>query len=226
MKSQLVLNAIAAIATITLSVAATAATNATSTKKATTLPAKVYPTIPALDSPASTNLAVRDGELSSTFPSPREVLQEGLSPHVDIMLGLSNPEGSYSSSPEYGFAFGFQPYIPFGMGMSLTYSSNPSKYTDTRKIDRTTVLVWGTYNFAGDIPVIKYSHVGVGTGPVINQDATYFGLVPMVGFDIPVREWSGEYLSYLSFGAQAKYTIISNNESDGFTVNGTMKYWF
>ena len=163
---------------------------------------------------------------SSTFPTPREVLQEGLNPSIGITAGVVNPEGSYKSAAEYGIGFAFQPYIPFGLGMSLTFSKNQSKNSNTRDLDRTAAMVRGTYNFGGNITVIKNSFVGVMTGPIINQDATYFGLAPVVGFDIPVREWSGKYLSFLSVGAEAKYMIVSSNESDGLVVNGVLKYWF
>ncbi|CAN5579635.1 hypothetical protein BH10BDE1_BH10BDE1_33900 [soil metagenome] len=163
---------------------------------------------------------------SSTFPAPREVLQEGLNPSIGIMAGVVNPEGSYRTGAEYGFSASVQPYIPFGLGMQITFSKNQSKEANTRDLDRTTAMIRGTYNFGGTMTVIKNSYVGMMTGPVINQDATYFGLAPVVGFDIPVREWSGKYLSYLSVGAEAKYMIVSSNESDGLTVNGVLKYWF
>lgn len=176
--------------------------------------------------PAFANMGESESTSSSTFPTPREVLQEGLNPHVDLTLGLTNPEGSYGTGFEYGFGFGFQPYVPFGLGMSLTHSSNSSKYANTRTLERTTVLVRGTYHFAGNLPIIRYSHIGFATGPVINRDATYFGLTPILGFDIPVREWVGEYVSYLSVGVEAKYLMVSSDESDGLTVNGALKYWF
>ncbi len=175
---------------------------------------------------SGTNLSVREATSTTTFPTPREVLQEGLNPHIDLTMGLTNPEGSYGSGLEYGFGFGFQPYVPFGLGMTLTHSSNSSNYSNTRSLERTTVLVRGTYHFAGDLPIIRYSHVGLAIGPVINQDATYFGLTPLIGFDIPVREWIGEYVSYVSVGVEAKYLAVSNDESDGLTVNGALKYWF
>jgi hypothetical protein len=171
-------------------------------------------------------LSERDATSTATFPTPREVLQEGLNPHIDLTMGLTNPEGSYGSGLEYGFGFGFQPYVPFGLGMSLTHSSNSSKFSDKRSLERTAVLVRGTYHFAGSLPIIRYSHVGLAAGPVINQDATYFGLTPIAGFDIPVREWIGEYVSYLSVGVEAKYMMVSSDESDGLTVNGALKYWF
>lgn len=175
---------------------------------------------------ASDNLSLDEARSTSTFPEPREVLQEGLNPHVDLSMGLTSPEGSYASGVEYGLGFGFQPYIPFGLGLVMNYSSNNSKLSGTRSLERTTVLVRGTYHFAGDIPIVRYSHVGIAAGPVINQDATYLGLTPLVGFDIPVREWVGEYVSYVSVGVEAKYLMVSSDESDGLTVNGALKYWF
>ncbi len=175
---------------------------------------------------AQTSAASPGQTSSAIFPVPREVLQEGLNPHVGVTAGVVNPEGSYRSGAEYGVNFGFQPYIPFGLGMQLTFSKNKSKEANERDLDRTAAMIRGTYNFGGSITVIKNSFVGVMTGPIINQDATYFGLAPIVGFDIPVREWSGKYLSYLSVGAEAKYMIVSSDESDGLTVNGVLKYWF
>lgn len=162
----------------------------------------------------------------SIFPPRQEVEQEGLNPHVGVTVGVANPEGSYRSGAEYGLNVGLQPYVPFGLGMSLTFSKNKGKEAGQRDLDRTAILVRGTYNFGGTITVIKNSFIGVATGPIVNQDATYFALAPVLGFDIPVREWSGKYLSYLTFGAEAKYTMVSSDESDGLTVNGAIKYWF
>lgn len=175
----------------------------------------------ALESPS-----LAESRSTSTFPEPREVLQEGLNPHIDLSMGLTSPEGSYGTGLEYGIGFGFQPYVPFGLGMTMTHSSNSSKFAGTRSLERTTVLVRGTYHLAGEIPIIRYSHVGVAAGPVINQDATYMGITPLIGFDIPVREWVGEYISYVSVGVEAKYLMVSSDESDGLTVNGALKYWF
>ncbi|MDX9730594.1 MAG: hypothetical protein RBT63_02380 [Bdellovibrionales bacterium] len=163
---------------------------------------------------------------SSLFPTPREVYQEGLDPYVFVTAGLMNPEGSYNTGGEYGFGFGFQPYIPFGLGMEMLASRNQSKHHGTRDLERTTVLVRATYNFGGSTPILKDSYVGLATGPTINQDATYFALAPVVGFDIPVREWSGEYLSSVTVGLDAKYMMVSSDDANGLSVNGALKYWF
>jgi hypothetical protein len=172
------------------------------------------------------NAVARHSGSQSTFPTPREVLQEGLNPHIDVTAGLNNPEGRFKTGPEFGFAFGFQPYIPFGLGMSLTYSSNSATDGSTRRLERTAVLLKGSYHFAGSLPIIKYSHVGVAIGPVINEDATYFGLAPIMGFDIPVQEWVGEYISFISVGMEAKYMMVTSREADGLSINGALKYWF
>lgn len=163
---------------------------------------------------------------SSTFPAMQEVTQDGLRPHIGITAGVANPEGSYSSGAEFGFNFGFQPYIPFGVGLAVTTSRNNAQSSGERDLERTTAMVRGTYNFGGNIAVIKHSYIGLATGPIFNQDAMYFAIAPVAGFDIPVREWEGTYLSYLSIGVDARYLIVSSNESDALTVNGAMKYWF
>lgn len=162
----------------------------------------------------------------SVFPEMKLVYQEELKPHVDVTAGVFNPEGSYSSGSEFGVGFGFQPYTPFDAGMALTFSSSSSKYEGTRALERTTVLFRGAYRFGGTNSLINHSYVGAAAGPVIERDATYVALAPIAGFDLPIREWSGDYLSSLSVGIEGRYMIVSSNESDGLSVNGTMKYWF
>lgn len=163
---------------------------------------------------------------SSVFPEMKPVYQEELKPHVDVTAGTFSPEGSYHSGGEFGIGFGFQPYTPFDAGMALTFSSSASKYNGTRALERTTVLFRGAYRFGGTNSLVNHSYVGAAAGPVIEREATYVGVTPIIGFDLPVREWSGDYLSALSVGLEGRYLIVSSNESDGVSINGTMKYWF
>lgn len=161
--------------------------------------------------------------VSSTFPKTAPIEdRSGFRPHVGVKLGVASPEGSYNSAPEFGLDVGFQPYVPFGAGLAITTSRNTSQ-ANAQDLERTSILARGTYNFGGSTPVIKNSWLGVAAGPVFRRDGTDFGAAPIVGFDIPMREAPG---SYLSLGADAKYLFISGDEADTFSVNGVVKYWF
>ncbi len=162
--------------------------------------------------------------VSSTFPEPTAVeTKSGLRPHVGVTAGIANPEGSYDTAPEFGLDVGFQPYVPFGIGAMVTTSRNSAK-NGAHDLERTTVLARGSYNFGGTTPIIKHSWVGVAVGPVFRHDGTDFGIAPILGFDIPLREGPGKYLS---LGADAKYLSVAGDSSaDAFSLNGAVKYWF
>lgn len=162
--------------------------------------------------------------VSSTLPKTSAIEDRAAyRPHIGVTAGIANPEGNYETAPEFGIDVGYQPYIPFGLGAMITTSRNDSKNT-AHDLERTTVLVRGTYNFGGATPVIKNSWVGIAAGPVFRYDGTDIGLAPIVGFDIPIRE--DITASYLSLGADARYLAVSGGAADTFSVNGVVKYWF
>lgn len=144
-------------------------------------------------------------------------------PHFGITAGVSTPEGNYDSSGEIGLNFGYQPYVPFGIGASISATRNEPR--DSRPdIERTTVLGRATYNFGGETPVIRHSWVGVAAGPVFSDDGTDFAAAPILGFDIPVSsELTG---SFLSVGAEAQYLVVSNEQPDSLGVNAVVKFWY
>jgi hypothetical protein len=88
-------------------------------------------------------------------------------------------------------------------------------------------LAKGTYNFGGTTPLIRYSYLGVGLGPVWdnieNTLHTSFGVAPLLGFDIPL---TSEDNSRFSLGAAGSYLFVNNTMPDAVTVNATAKYWF
>ena len=161
--------------------------------------------------------------VSSTFPKPTPIEDKSeFRPHLGVTAGIANPEGSYDTAPEFGIEVGFQPYVPFGVGALISTSRNTAK-NGAHDLERTSILARGTYNFGGSTPVIKNSWVGVAMGPVFRHDGTDLGVAPVVGFDIPLREGPGKYLS---LGADAKYLMLNHENSDTFSLNGVVKYWF
>jgi len=160
---------------------------------------------------------------SSTFPKPTAVeSKKELRPHIGLTVGTSSPEGSYDTAPMYGINVGYQPIIPFGLGLSVTRTENRAQGA-ADDLERTAVLLQGTYSLGGTQPLIKHSWVGVAAGPIFRRDGTDTGLVPaMLGFDIPLQE---EADRTLSLGADAQYLMVSG-APDSLNINGVIKYWY
>lgn len=163
------------------------------------------------------------GSTSSTFPKPTRTAEETLKPHVGLLAGSAAPEGSgHSSTGAIGVDFGFQPYIPFGVGGEISYYKAPGTGTNS-DLERTQILAKGSYNFGGQYAVIKHSYVGVGAGTMIENQTALLALVPMVGFDIPVTRME---TTEISLGANARYALIEGSTPDALSVNGALKVWY
>ncbi len=161
---------------------------------------------------------------TSTFPAPHAIRNSGEQvPHIGLMLGSTQPEGRFNSSAEVGIDVGFQPYVPFGLGLEATYSQLNSTVNDGKN-ERGTVLAKATYNLGGSIPIIRDSYVGFGVGAVIAKDKSTLATAPMVGFDIPIRDKNDQ--ASLSFGANAKFLTAEGSEPDAVSLSGVVKYWY
>lgn len=160
---------------------------------------------------------------ANVLPQPKEA--QGLAeqrPSIGIFGGFADTQSGRRDGTNYGIEAGYQPYIPFGLGVELSgYVSDHQG--DEATLTRTRLLAKGTYNFGGTIPVIKHSYVGVALGPVWdnvrNQIDMNFGIAPQVGFDIPV-------IDHLTLGANANYLFVGGAKPDVFALNGVAKYWF
>ncbi len=168
------------------------------------------------------------GRSDGTFPKAAETMNPNYAkPHVGIIAGITNPEASFATRMEYGLDVGFQPWSPFGLGLEVTgLNSDRTLGSQPQDLNRTNILLKGTYNMGGNIPVVRNSYVGLGLGAVIDSSAykgTHSGVAPILGFDIPLgsaRE------NYFSLGAAAKYVFVSGPSPDSYTLNGMAKYWF
>lgn len=156
--------------------------------------------------------------MEGTFPEVRAVEdKDEYKLHMGLTAGLNDPKG-VDSSPEFGINVGFQPIVPFG----LSLDASTSKLDDGSDEQRTTVLANGTYNFGGDIPVLKSSYLGVGGGPVIVDEKFEWAVAPVLGFDIPLTNKTHDYLSV---GLNAKYLFVSDTP-DSFITAAAVKYWY
>lgn len=165
-----------------------------------------------------------ENKLEGTLPESREATRDEYKVHMGLSAGVNSPNGDVESSPEFGVNVGFQPYIPFGFGGELV----TSEINDTN-IQRTSLLARGTYNFGGDIPVLRSSFIGVAAGPMWinfdgdNNDEVEWSAGPLAGFDIPLK--SGANSDYLSLGLQAKYLYTTDSE-DALSAGLALKYWY
>lgn len=159
-------------------------------------------------------------KLEGTLPRPQAVDDKSMYKiHMGLTAGVSNPNGDTESAPEYGINLGFQPYVPFGLGAEVTTTE-----IDETDLQRTNLLVRGTYNFGGDIPVLRSSYVGLLTGPMFqnNNGDTEWSVGPTAGFDIPLQDKSSDFLS---LGLSAKY-LYTTDVQDSFSAGLALKYWY
>jgi hypothetical protein len=179
----------------------------------------------ALAASTTVYAAPAERDSTSTFPKERPLSEWSESrPHVGVIAGVTAPEGSFDSTAEYGIDVGYQPYIPFGLGAELTHSRTRSDVDEL--LDRTSLLVKGTYHFGGTTMLIKDSYVGVGVGAIAKNDGTDLAAAPLVGFDIPLKDESQKGREFFSLGAHAKYMVVSSNDPDGLSMNAVLKYWY
>jgi hypothetical protein len=170
----------------------------------------------------------------STFPKPQHV-DNTLRPTIGILGGYGEQIGPIRPAIEYGADFSYQPLVPFGAGIEVTHFQALRDVPDPVAFSfyRTAVLFKGTYNFGGEIPIIRNSYLGLKIGAVFDKEdtsvgsanneisRTRFAFAPVLGADFMVAEkWSlGCQFSYLfTVGPEAVYDTLS--------VLAAVKYWF
>lgn len=159
-----------------------------------------------------------ENKLEGSLPEPRAVeSKDAYKMHMGLTAGVSSPNGDAESSPEFGINVGFQPYVPFGLGAEVITAE-----LDETDIQRTSVLARGTYNFGGDIPVLRSSYVGVTAGPMFVDSEVEWSVGPLAGFDIPLTQAAS---NFLSLGLQAKY-LYTTDTQDAFSGGVALKYWY
>lgn len=175
--------------------------------------------------------AIAQQSSKTTFPKPAETKAgpNARKPHVGVTLGSMNPDNNFSTSFEYGLDAGYQPWVPFGLGIEIS-NVVTDRVDDGREQDlnRFTILPRLTYNLGGTTPVIRDTYFGLGLGAIIddgspNQGA-HLGIAPLAGFDIPLVE--NPTNDYVSLGLATKYVFVSGPSPNAFSVNGLVKYWF
>lgn len=157
----------------------------------------------------------------NVMPKPRPVSQQSeWKPHVGLMIGAAQPEGSGITASEVAVDIGYQPYIPYSLAAELNHVRIDDG-TDTK--DRNTIWIKGAYNFGGSTVVLKDSYVGAGIGSVFKPDGTSLAIAPMAGFDILVSQRDE---GNLTLGANLRYAIVGDREVDTLSLTGVLKYWY
>ncbi len=158
------------------------------------------------------------GRMEASLPEPQAVeSKDQYKIHMGLTAGVNSPRGDAESSPEFGINVGFQPYIPFGLGAEVITAE-----LDETNIQRTSILARGTYNFGGDIPVLRSSYLGVTAGPMFVDGQTEWSAGPLAGFDIPLQNQTS---NFLSLGLQAKY-LWTTDTQDSLSAGLALKYWY
>lgn len=165
------------------------------------------------------------GTTTSTFPQPTRVNEEETyRPHVGLTAGVVDTAENFDNASEVGLDVGFQPYIPFGAGIEFGYSRSDK---GSEELERTKVLARGTYNFGGDIAVIRHSYIGLGLGPVFDRyegkNATNVGFMQTVGFDVPLKAQFER--NSLSLGLNVSHLMVSSRPS-ATSAGAMLKYWY
>ena len=156
--------------------------------------------------------------LEGSLPEPQAVEnKDEYRIHMGLSAGISSPRGDAESSSEFGVNVGFQPYVPFGLGAEVVTAE-----LDNTNIQRTSILGRATYNFGGDIPVLKSSFLGVTAGPMFVDGKTEWSVGPMAGFDIPLTNQTS---NALSLGLQTKY-LWTTASQDTLSAGVAIKYWY
>jgi hypothetical protein len=176
-----------------------------------------------------------DENASKTFPTPQSA-EDAHAYHVGVVGGYVDPNGELKGSVGYGVDLGFQPVIPFGIGLQALFYNASTDITGGRAgIKRTEVMARLSYNLGGETPIIRNSYLGVkfgavftkpyfeptGAGSIDGDNYTRFGIAPAIGFDIPfARGWTA--------GLDASYLFVVGPEKQQDTVQvlAAVKYWF
>lgn len=163
---------------------------------------------------------------SEITPELRTVSNDSeFKPHVGFSAGLGTPEGDLNSGGNYALEIGYQPMIP--LSLSVEYSLANYDNSGPTKLVRQSLLAKGAYNFGGSTPLIRYSYVGLGIGPMYEDtnidDGWALGVLPNLGFDYPIDDLTD---TPLSLGINTSYLVTSSDSPDVFAVSGVVKYWY
>ena len=159
--------------------------------------------------------------LEGAFPAVKEVQSSNdYKPNMGLTAGINNTRNVSDTTGETGVNVGFQPLIPFGLGFELSTSRFDTE--DDQSYKRVTALGKATYNFGGDIPVLRDAYVGGAAGPVFLSGRTEFGAAPLVGFDIPLATKKRDYVS---LGLNTRYLYVTDAPNSLIT-NAAVSYWF
>ena len=138
--------------------------------------------------------------------------------HMALTGGINSPRGSIKSSAEFGLHVGFQPYRPFVFEVEVI-----SAELGDSNLQRTSLLVRWLCNLGEGVPFLRTSYFGATTGPMFIDDGDVeWSMGPLVGFDVPLKDKSN---NYLSLGLQGKY-LWTTGSQDSFSGGVVLKYWY
>ncbi len=160
--------------------------------------------------------------ISGIFPEVKEVQNTNdYKPHMGFTAGMNSPGGDNNTTTETGVNIGFQPLIPFDLGVE--FSTSRFNSDDDQDYKRVSTLGKATYNFGGEIPLLRDTYVGGAAGPVFLSGRTEFGAAPLAGFDIPLTK--NKKKDFVSLGLNTRYLYVTD-APDSLITNAAVSYWF
>ncbi len=169
--------------------------------------------------------ALEDENAVFTKPYVAETKAE-MKPHFGILIGPSIPNDNYDTAAAYGIDVGLQPVVPIGVAMQFTRMSSDRSIAPgfNEEVTQNRLLGKATYNFAGEIPVLRYSYAGIKAGPVFTKigdsNHIFLGVAPVLGVDFPID-------TRVTAGLDADYLFMTGSGNpNSFGINGSIKYWF
>lgn len=167
------------------------------------------------------SLALSQDKTNTSLTKPRAVSEVSeYKPHFGLQAGSNTPEGSNRTGGEVGFDIGYQVYIPYGIGLMYSHTTFENANYDNEQRDE--LMAKGTYNFGGDIPLIRSSYIGLAAGASSNDGVNTLIAAPLLGFDIKIGQVRS---TGISLGALAKYIIYEGDNADSTTLSGVLKFW-
>lgn len=142
-------------------------------------------------------------------------------PHVAALGGFADVPRD-NTGGLVGVDIGYEPLSPISVGANFSLAGPGAD--DTRMM----LMGYADYNFGGDLPILRYSYLGVEAGWIrdtaqvtndIELSDNYMGIGPRIGFDQPVA-------AFWTVGATARYLFnVEDSDSHTFALAGVVKYW-
>ena len=134
-----------------------------------------------------------------------------------MRTGYVGTTNKFKEAWDLGVEAGLRPIDMLGVGLEIAGYSTPRTSTAIG-LSRLEMLAKATFHpVMGNIPVLKYTYIGLGAGVVydhvVDKKKFSLGVAPLIGIDVPV-DTVGQENSQFSVGAASSYLFVGNSMPD------------